>query len=444
MVGERASLAGIAHGRANDSDPPSPSVRGTLGGLVELETGKRPRGGGLTSGAVLSIGGEHIRPDGTLNLKAPKFITEEFYKDLKHGRLRPGDVLLVKDGATTGKLALVEHLPSPHSAINEHVFIIRSRDVDRLDQTYLFFALSTVEVQSEIRGLTHGLIGGVNRPSVESLGIPLPRISEQREIVRLLSTVRDSIRATGRIIDTAREVRRALLSTRLRGGPLHEGRDDVRMVDSPIGQVSADWDISTVGNLFDIQQGKALSPKARLGNSPRPFLRTANVLWAHLDLSVVDKMNFAEEEIERYALKSGDLLICEGGEIGRTALWEGGIQLCCYQNHIHRLRPKGDGVDSRFYMYWMEGALKVFGLYVGQANLTTIPNLSKGRLASLVVPLPPIAQQLRIAAELASVDAKIRAEESRSVALRELYDSLLQRLMSGELRLAAREAMVDA
>jgi len=64
-----------------------------------------------------------------------------------------------------------------------------------------------------------------------------------------------------------------------------------------------------------------MSPKGRLGISPQPFLRTVNVLWSRMDLSTLGYMDFTDKEITRLRLQPGDLLVCEGGEIGRTAMW---------------------------------------------------------------------------------------------------------------------------
>ncbi len=143
-----------------------------------------------------------------------------------------------------------------------------------------------------------------------------------------------------------------------------------------------------------------MSPQRRRGIIPYPFLRTLNVLWGKLDLSAIDKMDFTDDEVEELSLKIGDLLVCEGGEVGRTAVWNGYMDICLHQNHIHRLRRITDNVIPEFYMYWMQAAFKVFKLYGGQASETTIPNLSIGRLRSFLVPFPPLEIQRHIAAKL--------------------------------------------
>ncbi len=202
-----------------------------------------------------------------------------------------------------------------------------------------------------------------------------------------------------------------------------------------LGPLPEDWRVVKLGEVFDIQQGKALSRKKDKGIRPRPFLRTANVLWGKIDLKNLDKMDFFPEEEKKYALQPGDLLVCEGGEIGRTAIWEGQLSGVYYQNHLHRLRRKTRKVDPRFYMYWLQTAITLLGLYVGVDNRTTIPNLSRSRLASFIVPLPPLHEQRQIARILQAVDRRIEVEENRKQALEDLFRSLLHNLMTAKIRL---------
>jgi type I restriction enzyme S subunit len=197
-----------------------------------------------------------------------------------------------------------------------------------------------------------------------------------------------------------------------------------------LGPLPEEWSIVRLGDLFAIQQGKALSPKARGGPRRRPFLRTANVYWGRIDLSTLDEMHFEEEEEKRLALQAGDLLVCEGGDIGRTAMWEGQLRGCLYQNHLHRLRPRRSGVEALFYMYWMQAAWTALELYGGAGNKTTIPNLSRSRLATLAVPLPSLPEQRAIAYVLRTVQRAKEATERVIAALRELKKSLMRHVFT--------------
>jgi type I restriction enzyme S subunit len=194
------------------------------------------------------------------------------------------------------------------------------------------------------------------------------------------------------------------------------------------------WPKDTLGGLFDIGAGKAMSPSARLGERTYPFLRTANVFWGEVDLTKLDTMNFSEGEIEYKSLKKGDLLVCEGGDIGRSAIWQGEVEKCGFQNHIHRLRPKTPDVIPAFFMYYLQAGFTQLGIYEGAGNKTTIPNLSRGRLAVLEVPNPPKPEQEKIAAMLWKVQRAIQVEEKLTATARELKQSAMRQLFSHGLR----------
>jgi len=197
-----------------------------------------------------------------------------------------------------------------------------------------------------------------------------------------------------------------------------------------IGVIPEEWEVVKLGNIFEIKQGKALSPKHRRGISPKPFIRTSNVLWGKIDLSHIDYMDFNEEEVEKYMLKPSDLLVCEGGEIGRTAIWSLDEGVFCYQNHIHRLRPKNSGTYPLFYMYWMQAALLLLRIYKGTGNVTTIPNLSRSRLSNFLLPLPPLPEQQKIAHVLSTIQEAKEKTEAVINASKELKKSLMKYLFT--------------
>ena len=194
------------------------------------------------------------------------------------------------------------------------------------------------------------------------------------------------------------------------------------------------WPNAKIGDLFDIGAGKSVTPVSRLTEPKYPFLRTANVFWGRVDVSEVDTMHFTGEELESKALRKGDLLVCEGGDIGRSAIWDGQIERCSFQNHLHRLRPKNGGIVPHFFMYYLQAGFTQFGIYEGAGNKTTIPNLSRSRLAALEVPFPPKPEQEKIAAVLWKVQKAVEIQNKLIRITRELKAAAMQRLFTRGLR----------
>ncbi len=316
-------------------------------------------------------------------------------------------------------------------------FPILTLERHKADQSFIELQLAQPTVWEPLRNIA---VGTTNRRRLHTfqllqVAVALPPLAEQRAIAHVLRTVQEAKEATERVIAALKELKRSLMRHLFTYGPVPlDQTEAVELQETEIGPLPTHWRVVRLEEVFDIQQGKALSRKKDKGLRPRPFLRTANVFWGRLDLSNLDQMDFSEEEEKKYALRPGDLLVCEGGDVGRTAIWEGQLKDVYYQNHLHRLRAKSQDVEPRFVMYWMQTAMTLLGLYLGTSNKTTIPNLSRSRLASFAIPLPPLPEQQEIARMLQAVDARIEAEEKKKAALEALFKTLLHHLMTAKVR----------
>ena len=167
--------------------------------------------------------------------------------------------------------------------------------------------------------------------------------------------------------------------------------------------MTSDHPVVRLGDYVDACLGKMLDVQKNRGQL-QPYLGNSNVRWGSFDLENLAVMRFEDHEEERYGIRDGDLIVCEGGEPGRCAIWRGDTPMKI-QKALHRVRTT-DGLDNYFLYYWFlragsTGELEPF--FTG----TTIKHLTGKALAELRVPLPPIAVQREVAKVLRSLDAKI-------------------------------------
>lgn len=208
--------------------------------------------------------------------------------------------------------------------------------------------------------------------------LPLPPVERQRELLKILTMAENSVVSADGARESGYFLKRKLL---------HE----------TFSKHSPDWTKHRLGALFDVQLGKMLSPKAREGKNLKPYLRNVNIQWNRIDVDDMLTMNFNEKECVKFSLKQGDILVCEGGEIGRSAIWQNQLEECYYQKALHRLRPLEEGQILPDYMLlYMEYKFLITNDFLAERTATTIAHLPRVRLLKLPVLVPPLNQQKQI------------------------------------------------
>jgi len=312
--------------------------------------------------------------------------------------LKVGDVAICMSSGSAsvvGKTALVD---APlNGAVGAFCAVVRPGS--GVDPTYLALWFRSPAFWSWRDGQSRGAnIQNLRLSALAEINVPLPPFDEQHRIAAQLT---EQLAAVARARGAAQETfqaARALALSHLRAA-LEPSTD------------RGGWREVRLGEAVTIQLGKMLSPASKTGLRSIPYLRNANVQWDRLDLADVHEMDFDEKEERKYLLRAGDVLVCEGGEPGRAAVWHGEIKRCCYQKALHRLRPIDGAVDPQFLVYrlWLGG---LTGEFVEDHAQTTIAHLPAIRLAELRVSLPDPEEQRQIAADLrqqlASVDSMIR------------------------------------
>ena len=213
--------------------------------------------------------------------------------------------------------------------------------------------------------------------------------------------------------------------------PLPEIAEDEVPFEIPEG-----WKWAYLGELFLHNTGKAQNSSGSNKGVVRKFITTSNLYWNRFDLSKVKEMPFTEQELERCIAQKGDLLVCEGGDCGRAAIWNYDEKVCI-QNHVHRIRPyKEVSIEYfyyLFYLYKFTGRLKGHGV--------AIQGLSSEAIHKVLCPLPPLAEQKRIVAKIEELlpyldryeKAWNRLEEFNRRFPVDMQKSILQMAIQGKL-----------
>ena len=161
------------------------------------------------------------------------------------------------------------------------------------------------------------------------------------------------------------------------------------------------WEVKKLGEVCESELGKTLDSKRNTGEL-YPYLCTINIQWGYCDLSVIKELRMEREELERYSVKKGDLLICEGGDTGRSAIWNKEESIY-YQNSLHRVRFKNSMMLPIFCQYLM-WTLKNMGEINKYSKGQTIQHLVKSALLSIKAILPPLPLQHQFASKIEAIE----------------------------------------
>ena len=189
-----------------------------------------------------------------------------------------------------------------------------------------------------------------------------------------------------------------------------------------LGRIPAHWDLAALRYRYEQTLGKMLDTKRITGEHLVPYLRNVDVQWDRINLADLPSMDIRPQELERFTVQPGDLLVCEGGEAGRCAIWYGGVDPCGYQKALHRLRPLDRARDNpRFLYYTLVAAVTHSAFAEGQGS--TIGHVTGDMIRAHRFPFPLPPEQHAIAdfldRETAKIDALVTKQERLVDLLRE-------------------------
>lgn len=329
--------------------------------------------------------------------------------------VHPGE-LLVSWSATLG---VFEWHDAESACVNQHIFRVVPK-ANRVEKNYLrhVIEMALVEMERHLHGAT---MQHVNRAEFLGTRIPLPPLPEQRRIAAILDQA-EALRAK-------RRTALAKLDTLAQS-------IFIEMFGDPATNLKG-FPITEVGDLADVQGGLQVTTARKDHPIEVPYLRVANVYRSSLDLSVIKLIRATEAEIARTALKKGDLLIVEGHgnaeEIGRSALWDGSVELCIHQNHIIRARFDQRKIDSIFACAYLNSPAGRRHLLRAGKTTSGLNTISVSEVRGTPIAMPPLPLQKTFANRLRVFGRLKETHESSLAHLDSLFATLQHRAFRGEL-----------
>jgi len=351
--------------------------------LETLESGSRPKGGvkDIKEG-IPSIGGEHLNDSGKFNFEKIKYVSKDFYDSMNRGKIKKNDVLIVKDGATTGKTSFVDETFSyEKSAVNEHVFIARSNKI--LLPIYLFYYLFSLGGQLQLRKAISGSAqGGINLSILDKVKVIYPDSKEEQkmivqEIERQITKVDNAINLFKTIKKRLGVYRKAVLKKAFKD--------------------------------FNKKQIKEISKKIQYGLTSRSnkdakglrYLRITDIQngkvnWEQVPYSVIT------EELDKYILNEGDIVFARtGATVGKSFLIRDIPEKSVFASYLIRVVPDVKQIIPEFLYYYFQSPMYWQEIGFNQRGIGQ-PNVNGQILSKMRVPLPDIKIQQIIVQEIES------------------------------------------
>ena len=346
----------------------------------------------------------------------------------KFGAISPHGTLIMSFKLTVGRTSILGIDAVHNEAI---ISIYPYMDNDNNLRNYLFYILPIVTQWGESKNAIKGKT--LNSKSIANLMIPLAPLDELHRIVvkiKGLLPYLDRYAASYEKLEQfdakfPEDMKKSILQYAIQGKLVEQRAEEgtgeelyqqiqtekQRLIqekkikkEKPLAEISEDeipfdipesWKWCYIGELFLHNTGKAQNSTGSQNGTIRKFITTSNLYWDEFDFTKVKEMPFTDKELERCTVQKGDLLVCEGGDCGRAAVWKYDEEVCI-QNHVHRLRPY-QPVDI-YYFYYLFYFYKNTGKLRGRG--VAIQGLSNDAIHRVIVPLPPLAEQKRIVAKI--------------------------------------------
>jgi type I restriction enzyme S subunit len=434
--------------------------------LISLESGSRPKGGvrGIKEG-IPSIGGEHLNERGGFNLDKIKYVPKNFAEKMTKGKIKKKDILIVKDGATTGKVSFVDNsFPFNDAVINEHVFICRT--FSDINSKYVFRFLFSEKGQKRILANFKGSAqGGINLSFAPNTSIPLPPLNEQKQIVekldKLLAKVEAAKERLDKIPGILKKYRQSVLHTAVTGELTKEWREEnnlnkqksiellneifaelkkhypqkkFRKINLENNFAPSRWTNSYMDNLFEVQTGATPLRKNLVywENGNIPWIKSGEVNNSDIKKSSEFITELAIEETNVKLFPKETILVAMYGE-GKTRGQVGILKLEATTNQACAalVNPNLNAITRKFvYLY----CLSQYEDIRRKSSGGNQPNLNLSKIKDWIISIPSLEEQKEIVSRVEKLLSTADEIEARYKKAKEYVDKLSQSILAKAFR----------
>jgi len=342
--------------------------------------------------------------------------------------LVPPNTILYSLYATIGATA-INTIPV---ATNQAILAIIPNS--RLNLIYGAFALKyhskrlkTLNIQSTQKNVNKGL--------VKSFKIPLPPLSEQRNIAFILSTVQEAIEKTEKVIEATKELKKSLMEHLFTYGPVPiTEREKVKLKETEIGEIPEEWEVVQLDEILEFTQ-YGLSDRAH-EQGTYPILRMNNLYNGIVDISDLKYLELGDEIYSKFKVNKGDILFNRTNSIelvGKTSIFDIDFG-CVFASYLIRLVTDRKRINPEFLNYYLNKDSTQLRLKSLASRGVSQSNISASKLKKFCTMLPELKIQEKIISVLSLIDEKTLRDTQKKIAIEKLFKSFLEKLMTGKIR----------
>lgn len=387
--------------------------------LEKLESGGRPKGGAsLDKNGILSIGAEHLGDDGEIKLENPKFIPLTYFENMRQGIVQDEDILIVKDGATTGKVVYISSNSLPNkTAVNEHVFLLRTNKKLLLPKFAFYLMYSPTGKQKILADFRGAAQGGISRSFVNNFTFPLPPLSEQRRIVEILDQA-DEIRKLRKQADEKAEKIIPALFYKMFGDPISNSKNFPTKPILKLGNVVTGL---TPPSKFEGMWGGEI-----------PFITPGDL--ENKNGTVQRFVTTKGAKNSKVVRKGSTLVCCIGASIGKV---DKARVLSAFNQQINAVEWDLKHIYDNYGLYVMRFLRPIL---ISKGTSTTLPILKKSVFEQIFIPVPPLADQIKFSKFVDQFEQTLTNCYSSNDKIQILFNVILAKAFDGSLTASWREA----